>query len=132
MKISLVTLSFFGFGLICKADMIMPATLDIICTENGGASVIAIVSNESGSAVTINGTSYPGQQLIAGTEGGPAYMQAVNSNGLYNITVTEGDLVQAFNKRTTIENGKANAYVALYSPKRSFEASCEGKFSFKK
>lgn len=132
MKTFVIALSILGMGLTASADSMAPATLDITCVGTGtnSKSVIRIVSNAKGSAVLINGQIYPGEQLIAGTEGGPAYLQAVSNAGQYNITVSGGDLVKAFENSTTIEKGTATAYVQLFRPEKSYKATCTGSFSF--
>jgi hypothetical protein len=112
------------------ADLIKPATLDVTCTSSSVSDrrLIRIVSNDQGSTVTLNGKIIMQQgQLTAGTEGGPAYLQAVG--GGYNITISGGDFDKAFNASSTIRQGKAPATI-WDSTNRTVRGVCKGLYSF--
>ena len=82
-----------------------------------------------GSVVTLNGATYPGEQLSGGTEGGDPYLQAVNNAGGYNITMSGGDFTNAFNG-VAVANGRVSLYVDFFNEHKYFEATCVGSFSF--
>jgi len=111
------------------ADMMKPATLDIICKGANDVRSFRVVSNANGAAIALNGTKVwqTADQLIAGTEGGPAYVQAVG--GGYNITISGGDFDKAFNASSTIRNGKAPASI-WDKTNRTVRALCTGLYSF--
>lgn len=112
------------------SDSIKPATLNLRCVENGSRTpmVVLVASNSLASAVVLNDKVYINRQLIAGTEGGPAYLQAVDNEGGYNVTISGGALVRAFDANATIENGSAPASISFSG--RSMNATCTGLFSF--
>lgn len=116
-------------GAVAHADMIKPASLDVVCTNTSDSRVIKIVSDKEGSVVFVNGKKIlQREQLIAGTEGGPAYLQAVG--GGYNITISGDDFDKAFNASSTIEQGQALTSIWDSSSKKSVKGICKGSFSF--
>lgn len=128
MKGLYVLLSAMLGSVVAHADMIKPATLNLVCTSPRDARVIKIVSSQQGSLVTVNGTKVlQRDQLTAGTEGGPPYLQAVG--GGYNITLSGGDFEKAFYASSKITNGKAQASISDPSNKR-LQATCRGLYSF--
>lgn len=111
------------------ADMMKPATVNLVCTGPADSRVIKIVSDDKGAVVFVNNKKVHQQdQLIAGTEGGSAYMQAVG--GGYNVTISGGDFNKAFNTSTTIKNGQAPASVWDSSTNKSVNFVCKGTYSF--
>ena len=91
-------------------DGVKPATVDLTCTNKSDERVIYIVSNVSQSRLMVNAQiAFEGRQLVAGTEGGPVYMQIVG--GGYNVTIQGGDFDTAFENSSTILNAKASALI---------------------
>ena len=128
MKISYVLLSAVFVGISAHADMIKPATLNLVCTSPRDARVFKIISNQQGSLVTVNGAQIlRSGQLTGGTEGGAPYLQAVG--GGYNITISGGDFEKAFYASSAIAHGKATASISDPA-NRSLKAICNGLYSF--
>ncbi len=124
-KVMILVLAVMG-AVQAHADMMKPATLDLTCTSEGNP-VIQIKSKQSGASVTVDGEKIlEGEQLIAGTEGGPAYLQAVD--GGYNITLSGGDFLRAFDGDLTIAEGEAKANV--WTEEKTYVVVCKGLFSF--
>lgn len=114
------------------ADFGAPATLDILCSPAAGAvgPQVRIISSSEGSSVSYERKMFTGDQLTAGTEGGAPYLQSVNNEGGYNITVEGGDLEKAFNDNVVIEDGEASAVIDFFNTGKSYIATCKGSFSF--
>ncbi len=119
----------FSNSFVAFADVVKPVTVDLACTNTSDERVVYIVSNFLRSRLMVNAQIvYEGSQLIAGTEGGPAYMQVVG--GGYNVTVTGGDLVKAFENSSTVVNGEADVSIWNADSNKSVEGTCKGLFSF--
>ena len=130
-----INLGFLFLSVSCFADAVKPAVLDLKCTEVGGKNrVVFIQSDKTGSEIIIGTKSYKqDEQLIAGTEGEQAFIEAVN-NDAYNITIQGDDFGTAFNESSEIQNGSTSAYVQLLNngSNISYIALCSGFISFKK
>ncbi len=114
-----------------QAEVAKHANLDIQCTQDGIAypKVIDIVSNSTGSTVTLFGQTYNDRQLVGVTEGGDPYLQAVDNTGGYNITIAGGDFQKAF-EGTAVKLGSAKASVNLFKLGEQFSATCVGSYEF--
>ena len=123
-----------SFKLVFKQYLggLKPATVDLTCTNSTDARVVYIVSNKQGSKIMANAqTIMEGKhQLNAGEEGGPAYMQMVDSEAGYNITIGGGDLVKAYNSSSTILSGEARFNIWNADTDKSVRGTCKGLFSF--
>lgn len=130
MKSVIVGLSLFlGLG-VAHADQMAPAVLDLTCKSETSSKVIKITSDSSGAIVKVNDHEIlKTRQLIAGTEGGPPYLQAVG--GGYNITISGGDFQTAFDQGLEIAKGTVTARVNAYDVNENFNAVCTGLISFK-
>lgn len=130
MKIIFSLLTVLFIAAIAQADRMKPAYLELRCTGQKRGDVIGISSNKLGTVVTVNNVKIIEQesQLIAGTEGGPPYVQAVG--GGYNITISGGDFERAFYTSSIV--GKASASISIYKgvATKIFNSVCRGSFAF--
>ncbi len=112
-----------------QADTIKLATVNLVCATEKGRDAIQIVSDASGASISVNGkVVHREAQLSAGTEGGPAYMQAVG--GGYNITISGGDFERAFSG-APVAKGAALAWIWESATGRTSKGLCQGFFGFK-
>ncbi len=128
-----INLGILFLSVSCFADSMKPAVLDLECTESGEKNrTVQVQSNEQGTVIVLgNKIHQRDEQLIAGTEGGPAYAQAVD-NSEYNITIHGQDFTTAFNNSSEFENGVTTVQVELFNDGGdSYVALCRGLISFK-
>ena len=112
-----------------RAEMIKPATLDLVCKSSDGFTVVLVASRASGAQLVLNGRQIiASDQLVGGTEGGDPYLQAVGND--YNFTLSGGDFEKAIYADSKIESGKASATILDFESNQSISLECEGLFSF--
>ena len=116
---------------IAHADQIKLASMDMDCVEDGVSKPVkfSLMSSPLGSEVILDGKLYEADQLTGGTEGGDPYLQTVNNNGGYNITISGGDFQKAFESGVMV-TGTAKASVNLFKKVHQFTATCTGRFDF--
>lgn len=113
---------------IAQADMVRTVITQFQCLSASGIK-ISVKSALNGSFIKENETivwQIP-EALTAGTEGGPAYMQAVG--GGYNISVSGGIFEKAWSTNQ-VASGDFNVSIWESTTNTSHTAKCRGDFRF--
>ncbi|MCC6277057.1 MAG: hypothetical protein IT289_03975 [Oligoflexia bacterium] len=121
---NLIVVSVIIFGSsLSRADRIVNASLDLQCKARG--LKVRIISGSEGSVVLVNDKKvHAGEQLRAGTEGGPPYLQIYG--GAFSVDMSGGDFEKSFNERVAVEGGEVEITVTDVSTGKRYEANCKG------
>ncbi len=99
------------------------ASLNLSCADDQNKFQMTVLSGKDTSVVFFNDTAWTGPQLIAGSEGGPMYIQTVN-NGAYNLVIEGGELESALNGPVF---GKTSFSITIFDRvETKFNGTCSG------